>query len=413
MSELPVIAIFVATYALISAGRLSVLPLGRPGAALLGAVAMVEVGALSPEDAYAAVDGDTIVLLFGMMLVTAHLAEAGFFARVASFAARRAATRRNLLRAIVLVSGSLSALFVNDTVCLLLPPIVLTVCRRAALAPLPYLLAIAMGANVGSVATLTGNPQNMLIGSLSGIGYGEFFLHLLPVALAGLAITTAILERTFAAELAAPLADGADAGEALVDARLMRISLGVSALLAIAFFAGADLAWTALAGGTAILVLARRDPQPVLARVDWSVLLFFAALFIVVAAINRTALPGLLFGLADPWIGESAASRVTVLSAMSLLGSNLVSNVPFILVVEPWLRGLGEPDLLWKTLAMSTTFAGNLTLLGSVANVIVFEIAREECPIGFWRYARVGIPVTLATTAAGIVLLLAGHALGR
>jgi Na+/H+ antiporter NhaD/arsenite permease-like protein len=177
-----------------------------------------------------------------------------------------------------------------------------------------------------------------------------------------------------------------------------------------AFFAGGHLAWTALAGCTAVMVLSRRDPSPALARVDWNALLFFSGLFVVVGGIQQTPLPAAVFHKAMSWLGPTVAQRAGVLAALSVAGSNVVSNVPFILLIENWIRGLGDPDLMWQILAMATTFAGNLTLLGSVANIIVFESARHVCPIGFWEYARVGIPVTLATTTVGTGLLLALHA---
>ncbi|MGH7859933.1 MAG: SLC13 family permease, partial [Candidatus Binatia bacterium] len=259
-------------------------------------------------------------------------------------------------------------------------------------------------------ATLTGNPQNMLIGSLSGQRYADFFLHLLPVAVPALALTALILRRFFREEMSAgPLVES-PATPVLLDRKLLRLTLSVAAITMAGFFAGGHLAWTALAGAAAVMVLSRRDPAPALARVDWTVLLFFAALFVVVGGINRTSLPGEVFRAADAWLSDTAARQAPVLAAVSVVGSNAVSNVPFILLVEPWVRTLVEADLMWRVLAMSTTFAGNLTLLGSVANIIVFESARHVCPIGFWEYARVGIPVTLATTLVGTVVLCAVHA---
>jgi Na+/H+ antiporter NhaD/arsenite permease-like protein len=263
-----------------------------------------------------------------------------------------------------------------------------------------------MGSNVGSVATLTGNPQNMLIGSLSGQSYGAFCLHELPVAIAGLALTEALLEWSFRREMAAGGIHRQSDKPVLVDRKLLRLTLAVAIGTVAGFFAGGHLAWTALAGAAAIMLLSRRDPAPALARVDWTVLLFFAALFVVVGGVNRTPYPAALFRSADRWLAADLASRAALVSTVAAIGSNVVSNVPFILIAKDWIVSLGEPDLMWRLLAMATTFAGNLTVLGSVANIIVFETARSDCPIGFWEYARVGIPVTLATTVAGTALLL-------
>src|SRR5438876_3770108 len=186
--ELVAIAIFSLTYLLISGRRLKILPLNRPAAALLGTVLMVVTGVMTPERAYRAVDYDTLVLLLGMMLISAYLFLAGFFDWAADWVLRVAKTPQQLLLYLILTSGILSALLVNDTVCLMLTPLVVAVMVRGKLPLAPYLLALAMSANIGSVATLVGNPQNMIIGHLSKIPFLRFSASLLPPAVAGLAI---------------------------------------------------------------------------------------------------------------------------------------------------------------------------------------------------------------------------------
>ena len=192
-TEILAIAIFTLTYLLISGRRLKVLPLNRPAAAVLGTVLMVAAGVLSPEEAYRAVDYDTLVLLMGMMLIAAYLHLAGFFQWAADQILRRARTPVRLLAGLVISSGVASALLVNDTVCLMMTPLVVAVMVRGGLPLPPYLLALAMSANLGSVATLVGNPQNMIIGSLSGISFVEFTRSLLPAAVVGMAIQFVIL----------------------------------------------------------------------------------------------------------------------------------------------------------------------------------------------------------------------------
>ena len=202
------IAIFALTYLLISGRRLKILPLNRPAAALLGTVLMVATGVMTPADAYRAVDYNTLVLLLGMMLISAYLALAGFFDWAADVILRRAGTPSRLLLFVVITSGLLSALLVNDTVCLMLTPLVVAVIVRGRLPLPPYLLALAMSANLGSVATLVGNPQNMIIGSLSGLSFTGFSRSLLPAAGLGLAIEYAVLRFGFRAQLdAAVIAD--------------------------------------------------------------------------------------------------------------------------------------------------------------------------------------------------------------
>ena len=178
--ELLAVVIFCVTYLLISGRQLKILPLNRPAAALLGTVLMVAFGVLTPEQAYRAVDYDTLVLLLGMMLISAYLFLAGFFDWAADWILRRARTPQALLLHLIFTSGILSALLVNDIVCLMLTPLVVAVMVRGKLPLAPYLLALAMSANLGSVATLVGNPQNMIIGHLSRIPFLRFSASLAP-----------------------------------------------------------------------------------------------------------------------------------------------------------------------------------------------------------------------------------------
>src|SRR5215469_11811265 len=195
--ELIAIAIFSVTYLLISGRQLKVLPLNRPAAALLGTVLMVALGVLTPEQAYRAVDYDTLVLLLGMMIISAYLSLAGFFDWSADWILRRAHNPQSLLAYLIFTSGILSALLVNDIVCLMLTPLVVAVMVRGKLPLPPYLLALAMSANLGSVATLVGNPQNMIIGHLSKISFLRFSGTMIPVALAGVFILNLVLQFGF------------------------------------------------------------------------------------------------------------------------------------------------------------------------------------------------------------------------
>lgn len=407
MSRTLAIAIFALTYLLISGRRLKILPLNRPASALLGTVLMVATGVMKPEDAYRAVDYDTLVLLLGMMLISAYLYMAGFFDWAADRVLALASTPQRLLLYLIVVSGGLSALLVNDTVCLMLTPLVVAVIVRGGLPLPPYLLALAMSANIGSVATLVGNPQNMIIGSMSGMPFARFSAGLLPVAVAGLAIQYGVLRFGFRKTLAgAVIRRTAPLGQP-VDKRLIRLCFGTLALVFIGFVAGLDLAWTALAGGALVMVLARRDTHEVLKQVDWHLLVFFAGLFVVVEGLNSTGLPDQIYSRVHPVFGSTATAQAWNFAWFSAAGSNVFSNVPFVLVAGEWVDGFGNPALMWKVMALATTFAGNLTLLGSVANLIVVESARKHIEVGFWDYAKYGIPVTLLTTGVGMMILLA------
>lgn len=407
--EILAILIFSLTYLLISGRRLKILPLNRPAAALLGTVLMVATGVMTPERVYRAVDYDTLVLLLGMMLISAYLFTGGFFDWAADRILVLAKSPERLLLYLILTSGILSALLVNDTVCLMLTPLVVAVIVRGGLPLPPYLLALAMSANVGSVATLVGNPQNMIIGHMSHIPFLRFSAALLPVAAVGLAIVYGVLWIGFRTTLAQAAIKRSAAPARTLDLRLVRLCFGVLALVFVGFVAGLNLAWTALGGGALVMVLARRDTHDVLKLVDWHLLVFFAALFGVVEGLNGTGLPDQAYGLLGGMFSGGPTSQACNLAWFSALGSNVFSNVPFVLVAGKWVANFAEPELMWKVMSLATTFAGNLTILGSVANIIVVESARKHVEVGFWDYARYGIPVTLLTTVLGMVVLLVLH----
>ncbi len=385
------------------------LPLNRPAAALLGTVLMVACGVMTPQQAYHAVDYDTLVLLLGMMIISAYLCLAGFFDWAADWILRRAQTPQALLAYLIVTSGILSALLVNDVVCLMLTPLVVAVMVRGRLPLPPFLLALAMSANLGSVATLVGNPQNMIIGHLSGISFARFSGSLIPVAVVGLAIEYVVLRIGFRKALKDAVIHRPEASARQLDRHLLMLTFLILAGVFIGFVSGLNLAWTALAGGALLMVLARRDTHPVLKLVDWHLLVFFAALFIVVEGLGDTGLPDQIYQRVHLMFGTTVPSQAWNLAWFSEAGSNIFSNVPFVLVAGKWIGNFAEPVLMWKVMALATTFAGNLTIIGSVANIIVVESARGEVEIGFWDYACYGVPVTLLTSLAGMLVLLLLH----
>jgi len=277
---------------------------------------------------------------------------------------------------------------------------------RGKLPLVPYLLALAMSANLGSVATLVGNPQNMIIGHQSGIPFMRFSLSLVPAAVAGLCIQYAVLRVGFRKALNRAVIQRPDVSSRRLDRRLLITAGLVLALVFSGFLAGLNLSWTALAGGALLMVLARRDTHQVLKLVDWHLLVFFAALFVVVEGLSGTGLPDQIHARVRGLFGDSAVSQAWNLAWFSAVGSNIFSNVPFVLVAGKWVNHFADPELMWKVMALATTFAGNLTLLGSVANIIVVDSARPHVEVGFWDYARYGIPVTVLTTVAGMFLLV-------
>jgi Na+/H+ antiporter NhaD/arsenite permease-like protein len=396
------VLIFAATYVVISARRLGWLGLDRPGGTLAGAVACVAFGVLSPSEALAAVDGSTLLLLFGMMGMGAFLSADEFFDRATVALAVWAATPSRLLGAVVWGSGGFAAMITNDAVCVLEAPLVVAMIQRYRLPPLPFLLALATAANTGSVATLVGNPQNMLCAQLGGLAYRDYLLLMTPVAIVGLAVNHVLLVALFRSQLGGRLE--ADAASPVIT-RQSAATLAVIGAAMVFYFAGADLAWTSVGGCVVLLIFHRQDPQEIWNRIDWSVLLFFAGLFVVVDGLTRSGVPAQFFASFPLWSGEEPASWIR-LSAIFLFGSNIVSNVPFILLVRPEMATLPDPQTGWTLLAMASTLAGNLTLIGSVANIIVAEKGREVGGIGFWEYLRFGLPLSLLTAALGTAWLI-------
>jgi Na+/H+ antiporter NhaD/arsenite permease-like protein len=396
------IVIFAVTYFIVAIGKVPVLRLDRAGAALLGAALMVAAGVLTLEQAQHAIDLDTITLLLGMMIVVANLRLSGFFRAVTSWTVTRARHPIVLLAAIVLVSGALSAFLVNDAICLVLTPLVLDVVQRLRRNPVPYLLAIAMASNAGSVATITGNPQNMIIGTLSGVGYARFAAVLAPVAAIGLVLTVALLVALWPCEFWTRERLFAIAPPVRTHRFMVLKTLLVSAGLVTAFFAGVPPAKAALIGGAVLLLTRAVKPEKVYAQVDWTLLLMFAGLFVVVAGLERTVLTPDAVAAVTRWHLERAGP----LAAVTAVLSNLVSNVPAVLVLKPFVARLADPARAWLIVAMASTLAGNLTILGSVANLIVVQRARAAgVRIGFWAYFRAGAPLTVLTIVAGVLLL--------
>ncbi len=398
---LTALLIFSATYLVLAIGRLPGFRIDRTGASIIGASLMIAFNVLTVEEAYRAIDYDTIILLFGMMIVVANLRLSGFFALVSTWVVDHAHRPIVLLAAVVLVAGVFSAFFVNDTMCLVLTPLVIEVTQRLRRNPMPYLLALAMAANIGSVATVTGNPQNMMIGSFSGISYRNFAAVLTPVALAGLAVVIAVIALVYRREFQVEEHLQIEARPVRVHRPLVLKSLTASIVMIIFFFAGWPVPKVALVAGAMLLVTRKIKPERIYREIDWSLLVLFVGLFIVVAGIEKTSLSRQLFEFATRYHLE----RTAPMSIFAGLLSNIVSNVPAVLVFKPLVPHLANPAHAWLTLAMSSTFAGNLTILGSVANLIVVQKARQEVRITFWDYAKAGIPVTLVTIAIGICWL--------
>ncbi len=392
------VAIFVATYTGVALGRIPGFRIDRAGIALVGASLMIALGTLSLEEAFKAIDLNAIVLLLGMTIIVAQLRVSGFFDLVTRFSIRRAPGPIVLLTAVVIVTGFFSAFLVNDAICLVMAPLVIDVTRALRRNPVPYLLAVAMASNAGSAATFTGNPQNMIIGVTSHLPYAEFFIHLAPAAVVALLLTIGLVGVLHPKEFSTSFASAAQ--EQKLRRRSWQLAKGLLVTLAVmvSFFAGVPIAEAALIGGSLLLLSRSVKPRRIYSGIDGGLLLMFAGLFVFVAAAEKMLLTPEVTAaarqlhLANPW----------VLSGSTALLSNLVSNVPAVLILKPFVLALPDPDKAWQIVAMSSTFAGNLTLIGSVANLIVAERAKQAgIKLSFLAYGQIGLPLTLASLGFG------------
>jgi Na+/H+ antiporter NhaD/arsenite permease-like protein len=392
------VVIFVASYLALAIGKIPGLSIDRAGVALVGAGLMVASGVLSLEDAYKAIDLDTITLLLGMMIVVASLRLSGFFAIATTWVVEHAKSPMILLCAVTATSGIFSAFLVNDAICLVLAPLVLDLTLRIGRKPVPYLLAVAMASNVGSTATITGNPQNIMIGSFSQIPYTTFALALGPVAMVGLVVTVGLVALFHREEFSGGGRMTAVKVNIRVNRMLVVRALVATALMVALFFMGQPPAKAAIIIGGLLLLTRRVKSERVYAEIDWSLLLMFAGLFIIVAGAQRALLTPDLVAR----VSRLHLDQIPVLSAVTAVMSNLVSNVPAVLMMRPFVVSLPDHATAWLTIAMASTLAGNFTILGSIANLIVVQkAAARGVEISFWDYFRVGAPLTIITLVIG------------
>jgi Na+/H+ antiporter NhaD/arsenite permease-like protein len=419
-----VVAVFAAVYLGMFLGGLPRLALNRAGVALLGAIAVVGMGVLTVDEAARAIDLPTILLLFAFMVVSAQMRLGGFYAAVARWVGGQPLPPAALLAALIGVSAGLSAVFSNDVVCLAMTPVLVRLCLRRGLPPVPYLLALACAANIGSAATLIGNPQNMLIGSVLRLSFAD---HLRGAAVP-VAVSLGVLWAWLACRglgAAAPVGTPSGAqmhhghgpgpvttdtladDEPALDRWQTAKGLVVASAVLVAFlFSGWPHEVVALVAAGVLLLSQRFHSSQVMGFVDWELLVLFMGLFVVNAAFAHT-------GLAAAAVAALAQHGVVLgdtgpLFAASLVLSNLVSNVPAVMLLLPHLGGQ-DPVAAGLTLALVSTFAGNLLLVGSIANLIVADLAAREGVTIDWRtHVRVGLPVTLATLAVVAVWLGGG-----
>ncbi|NMD00331.1 MAG: anion transporter [Bacteroidales bacterium] len=403
--QIVALIIFLITYTGIIFTRLPWLNIDRPSAAFFGAVAMMLFGVMTFDEAIYAIDFNTLGLLLGMMIIIASLQADGLFNYLTEKSINFAKNQRRLLSYIVFFTGISSAFLVNDAVVLMFTPIVILITRASKLNPIPYLIAEILASNIGSAMTITGNPQNMLIGLNSGISYGAFMLYLLPISLVGLWMTILFIRWYYKDEFKEVKTIHQPEEKLTFRFDSLRFSVPVFLGVIIAFFFGKllnlSISLIALSGASAVMIFGHIKPRRIIDKVDWVLILFFASLFIVVRGIEKVGLLDYLLNHTNP---ESSMSGVVSIHVLSLLGSQVVSNVPFTILMLPFLK-IAVSQSLWLALSSASTLAGNATIIGAIANLIVIESARKYgIRIKFWDFLKPALPLTIITIIWSILV---------
>lgn len=404
--QLTALIIFVLTYVGIIFTRLPGINVDRPSAAFFGAVAMIVFGILDLGEAVRAIDYNTIALLLGMMIIISTLQIDGFFSLIARKTLAWSRTPQRLLVIITFVTGIASAFLVNDAVVLLFTPVIIAICRTSRLNPVPYLIAEILASNTGSAMTITGNPQNMLIGISSDIDYATFFFKLLPVSVLGMAMIVVVVRWFYRPHFGSKAVMAINGDKFEYRFQSMKFSVPVFFGVVILFFLGKLLHLSipviALAGASFILIFGKVKPSLVIKNVDWVLLLFFASLFIVVEGAVKA---GLLDFFIQSEVLTADIGGIAKLHGLSLFLSQIVSNVPYTVMMLPVLKPMSS-EILWLSLASASTLAGNATIIGAMANLIVIESAeKENVKIGFWEFFKIGIVVTLLSFVISMAVL--------
>ena len=398
--------IFIVSYMGIIFTRLPMLNIDRPSASFFGSVAMIVFGVFTFDEAIKCIDFNTITLLIGMMIIISVLELDGFFSFIANKTITLAKNEKRLLLIIIFTTGISSAFLVNDAVVLLYTPIVISICRDSKINPVPYLIAEILSSNTGSAMTITGNPQNMLIGINSGISYSKFLLHLMPVSFTGMIFIYFVIKHLYPERFKRDNTIDPHAGSYEYNYLSMKFSVPIFAFVIVLFFIsgkiGLSIPVISLIGASLILILGKIKPSDVIKNIDWVLILFFSTLFIVVGGIEKT---GLIQQVLNTYRISPDLHGIGVIHFISLFLSQIVSNVPYTILMIPILKSSGS-EIIWLSLASASTIAGNATIFGAMANIIVIESAKKQnVNITFFEFLKAGLTVTILTLLLSVFLL--------
>ncbi|MBI2440510.1 MAG: anion transporter [Lentisphaerae bacterium] len=385
--------IFMATYLGVATGCVPRLALDRTGIALLGAIAMVATGALALPQALRALDAPTLLLLYALMVISAQFRIGGFYTQTVLQLRRFMPREKLFLLLVMAVTAAMSAVLVNDVICLAFTPVLAVALLQAGLNPVPFLIGMAMASNIGSAATIIGNPQNMLIGQMGRLAFGPFVAWCGIPSLISLAMAYGIIVWLYHGRFhgTPPKHTGAASWPPFNRRQSIKGLLGTGALILL-FFTHIPRELTALSIAGLLLCSRQMRTRDLLEQVDWHLLTLFCGLFIVIGGFMLTDLPMAL--VTDLKAYGIDIHNLYVLTGLSALLSNVVSNVPATMLMIQFLNPARVTE--WYVLALASTYAGNLITIGSIANLITIEQARYYgITIGFKEHARIGIPVTI------------------
>lgn len=399
-AELISFFILIVVLTVFTLGKSPLFRIDRAGVAIIGAVAMMGFGVLSFEQATQSINYRTIVILFSMMVIVANLKIAGFFELIGQIVLQKIKSKKALLFTTIFISGILSAFAINDIVCLLFTPVVLFICNKGNCKPIPHLLGLAMASNVGSALTFLGNPQNILIGSLSHISFFDYLKVSSPISILGLVFIYLFISYKYKTELNGNL-EKVELTEVYFHHYLITKTLCTLILVIICYMAGLDIVLLSSLGAAFLLITRRVKPNKIYTSIDFNLLIIFIGLFVIVGGIEAS---GLLTTL-NFYLPPEQMLDLNFFALVSIILSNIVSNVPAVLLLQYYISP-NDAILKWQALALLTTFAGNLTIFGSIANLIVVEIAKKNnIHITAREYFRIGFPLTIVLSILCLIWL--------
>lgn len=392
--QLVTLVVLIFVLLIFTLGKSPIFRVDRTGSVLIAVAILLGTNNNSFSELISFVDFQTIVILFCMMVIVTNLRLAGMFELVGKLISNYIKNERQLLLAIIFCGGFLSSIAINDIVCLLFTPVVIMVCNDFNLSPKPHLIGLAIASNIGSAGSLIGNPQNILVANLSSLSLGFYIVQTVPIVIFGLMLTYGCIffkyRTTFSENLIAPK------NNKFFYHKYLLLKSGMVLLsIIIAYASGYSLLIATIIGATLLLLTRRVKPNKIYQGIDFNLLIMFIGLFALIGSVEKSGI--LEFFLKN--INSTVQNSFAFFVGLTVIISNTVSNVPAVLLLKN-LIPQNNAEFWWTSLALISTLAGNLTLFGSMANLIVVEVAKSKnIKISAWEYFKIGCPITIILVA--------------